>query len=192
MYVLPGLPELMRDRVVPAADVVTPNAYELAFLSAPAEPGAPASGVGSQPVVDVGRVGAVDGLLEAVAAVRARGPRTVLVTSVEGTTHPRAGSGSDVLGGPTEIAMVAVDDSGAYVVRTPRLPISVNGAGDVTAALFLAHLSEGIETALVEVASSVFAILDATARSASREIQLVQAQDAIAAPPCEFEVHRLA
>ena len=35
--------------------------------------------------------------------------------------------------------MLAVDRSGAYLV-TPRLPLSVNGAGDVTAALFLAHL----------------------------------------------------
>ena len=33
MFVLPGVPELIRERVVPVADVVTPNAFELAFLA---------------------------------------------------------------------------------------------------------------------------------------------------------------
>ena len=32
-FVAPGIPELIRDRVVPVADVVTPNAFELAFLA---------------------------------------------------------------------------------------------------------------------------------------------------------------
>jgi pyridoxine kinase len=91
-----------------------------------------------------------------------------------------------------EIAMVAVDETGAYEVRTPRLPISVNGAGDVTAALFLAHLAEGVEVALARTASSVFAVLERTAASASREIQLIEAQQSIADPLCEFPVRRLA
>ena len=33
MFVRPGIPELMRDRVVPAADIVTPNHFELDFLA---------------------------------------------------------------------------------------------------------------------------------------------------------------
>ena len=33
MFVRPGIPEFMRDRVVPAADVITPNHFELDFLS---------------------------------------------------------------------------------------------------------------------------------------------------------------
>ena len=33
MFVRPGIPEFMRDRVVPAADVVTPNHFELDFLA---------------------------------------------------------------------------------------------------------------------------------------------------------------
>jgi hypothetical protein len=51
--------------------------------------------------------------------------------------------------------MVAVDDEGAWSVRTPLLPISVNGAGDVTAALFLAHsLTDGTRSALERTAAS--------------------------------------
>ena len=164
MFVLPGVPELIRDRVVPVADVVTPNAFELAFLA----------GVSAESIVGL------DGLLSAVDVVRSNGPRTVLVTSVQG-----AGVGAD------EIGMLAVDATGAYLVRTPQLPLEVNGAGDVTAALFLAHLSSGIEPALARVASSVYGILAATDVAGAREIRVVQAQSAIAHPQCEFTVQRV-
>jgi pyridoxine kinase len=87
--------------------------------------------------------------------------------------------------------MLAVDPSGAYLVRTPRLQLDVNGAGDVTAALFLAHLHAGVDVALGRVASSVYGILAATHDAGSREILLVQTQSAIAEPRCEFAVERL-
>jgi pyridoxine kinase len=169
MFVLPGVPELIRERVVPIADVVTPNAFELAYL---AYGGPPAE-------VSVERVSSLAGVLDAVAAVRATGPSTVLVTSVQ------------VPDAPGEIGMVAADSTGAYLVRTPELPLSVNGAGDVTAALFLAHLPAGIELALARVASSVYGILSATHVAGSREIQLIAAQAEIAAPACEFGVERI-
>ncbi|GGL96572.1 pyridoxal kinase PdxY [Nakamurella endophytica] len=164
MFVLPGLPELMRDRVVPQADVVTPNLFELAFLAG----------------VELADVATPDGLRRAAAAVRAAGPGTVLVTSVE-----HAGLPDDRIG------MVAVDGSGGYLVSTPRLPLNVNGAGDVTAALFLAHLSAGVPAALARVASSVFAVMERTHRDGAREIRLVQAQEALAHPACEFPVEQL-
>ena len=170
MFVLPGVPELIRTTVVPAADVVTPNAFELAYLS----------GGGDPAQVSMAGVSTLDGLLAAVEQVRATGPRTVLVTSVVGADIP-----------PDEIAMVAVDPTGAYLVRTPRLPLEVNGAGDVTAALFLAHLHDGVDVALGRVASSIHAILAATHEAGSREILLVQAQSAIAEPLCEFAVEKL-
>lgn len=164
MFVLPPLPDLIRDRLVPVADILTPNAFELAFLT----------GVG------LDDISSVAGLLAAVDTIAARGPATVLVTSVD-----RAGVQD------AEIGMVAVDATGAFAVHTPRLPLSVNGAGDVTAALFLAHLHSGIETALARVASSVFAIMDRTLQAGAREIRLIDAQQAIAQPACEFPVTRL-
>ena len=39
--------------------------------------------------------------------------------------------------------MVAVGEAGAFVVETPRVPVELNGCGDVTAALFLARLLRG-------------------------------------------------
>jgi len=171
MFVLPGIPQLIRERVIPAADVVTPNAYELSYLASGVDPSAAATSA----------FDTVGQLLTAVDRVREMGPSTVLVTSVA-----YAGIPDD------QIAMLAVDATGAYLVRTPRLPLSVNGAGDVTAALFLAHLPAGIEAALASVASSVYGILAATDAAGSREICLVEAQSAIAEPPCEFDVERLA
>jgi pyridoxine kinase len=161
-FVRPGIPEFMRDRVVPAADLVTPNQFELEFLTART-------------------VSSAADLLDAVDALRAVGPRTVLVTSVRTDETPA-----------DSIAMVAVDDEGAWAVHTPLLPISVNGAGDMTAALFLAHtLTDGVHVALERTASSVFAVLRATHEGGHREIALVAAQDAIAAPEREFTAKRL-
>ena len=53
MFVLPGLPQLIRDRVVPVADVVTPNAFELAYLAFGGDPAK----------VSAESVSTVDGLL---------------------------------------------------------------------------------------------------------------------------------
>ena len=161
-FVRPGIPEFMRDRVVPAADVVTPNQFELEFLAA-------------RPVTDT------LGLLDAVDALRDRGPRTVLVTSVQTEQTPAE-----------TIEMVAADADGAWSVRTPLLPISVNGAGDLTAALFLAHrLTDGPRVALERTAASVFAVLRATHETGRREIALVAAQQELVDPTTRFEATRL-
>jgi pyridoxine kinase len=163
MFVRPGIPEFMRDTVVPQADVVTPNHFELDFLA--------------------GRTTTtLEEVLDAVDAVRDRGPRDVLVTSV--LTSEVAADHLDV---------VAVSDAGAWAVTTPLLPISPNGCGDVTAALYLAHLrtTGSPATALERTTSSVFAILEATIAAGTREIQLVAAQDAIADPPATFAARRL-
>jgi pyridoxine kinase len=110
------------------------------------------------------------------------GPSTVLVTSVE-----RAGAPDDV------IEMIAVTGKGAWMVQTPRLPMKANGSGDITAALFTAHLKAtgSPADALARTASSVFAVLKETLDSGERELRLIAAQDAIAAPACEFPVEQV-
>jgi pyridoxine kinase len=163
MFVRPGIPEFMRDTVVPAADIITPNHFELDFLA--------------------GRsTSTLDEILDAVDSVRERGPRDVLVTSVLHGEVPE-----------DRLDVVAVSDEGAWAVETPLLPITPNGCGDVTAALYLAHLrtTGSAETALSRTANTVFAILEETIAAGTREIQLVAAQDRIAEPPTKFEVRRL-
>jgi pyridoxine kinase len=89
--------------------------------------------------------------------------------------------------------MVAVSGVGAWVVRTALLPLSVNGAGDAVCALFLAHYlrSGDPAVALSKATSSVYAVLEATARAGTREIRLVESQEAIADPPDRFPARRV-
>lgn len=162
-FVRPGLPEFMADRAVPQADIITPNQFELEFLA--------------------GReVKTLADALAAARAVQATGPKIVLVTSLTRQDAP-----VDV------IEMLAVAPDGAWIVATPRLPIAVNGSGDITAALFLAHYlrSGDPATALGRTAGTVYAVMEETHRSGKREIQIVAAQDAIATPPERFEVKRV-
>jgi pyridoxine kinase len=163
IFVQPGIPEYLRDTVVPRADILTPNHFELDFLA----------GRSTRTLAEV---------LEAVDAVRDRGPRDVLVTSV---LH------DDVADGTLDV--VAVSDAGAWAVTTPLLPIAPNGCGDVTAALYLAHLltTGSPARALERTTGSVFAVLEATLAAGTREIQLVAAQDALAVPPATFAARRL-
>ena len=162
-FVHPAIPVLLRERVVPAADVITPNQFELGFLT------------GTEPR-------SIEETLESVELARAMGPSTVLVTSVERPDAPE-----------DTIEMMAVTGDGAWIVQTPRLPMKANGSGDVTAALFTAHLLETGDpgVALGRTASSVFDLLQTTLDSGERELQLVQSQQALAEPRMQFEVTRL-
>ncbi|MBO0827592.1 MAG: hypothetical protein J2P24_07400, partial [Streptosporangiales bacterium] len=92
------------------------------------------------------------------------------------------------------IELLAVDEQAAYLVGTPLLDLSVNGAGDMTAALFLAHWHRtgDVRLALEDTTNSVYAVLEETARTGAREIQIVAAQDAIARPPRRFTATRVA
>lgn len=162
-FVAPAIPVLLRDRVVPAADLITPNQFELGYLT------------GTEP-------GSLESTLESVDLARASGPRTVLVTSVE---RPDRDDGT--------IEMLAVDDRGAWIVQTPLLPLKANGSGDVTAALFTAHYRRTGDAAdsLARTASSVFDLLANTRESGERELQLVESQEAYAHPRMQFEVRQV-
>ncbi|MFF0341993.1 pyridoxal kinase PdxY [Kribbella sp. NPDC004875] len=163
-FVAPAIPVLLRDRVVPAADIITPNQFELGFLT------------GTEPDT-------LESTLESVKLVRATGPSTVLVTSVE---RPDREDGT--------IEMLAVDDSGAWLVQTPYIPMKANGSGDVTAALFTAHYRRtgDLADALARTTSSVFDLLTRTHESGRRELQLVESQDAYANPQMQFTPQRVA
>jgi pyridoxine kinase len=91
------------------------------------------------------------------------------------------------------IGLLAVDGNGAWRLTTPRLPMKANGSGDVTAALFSAHLLETGDpaSALARTASSVFDLLDATLAAGSRELLHVESQEAYAHPRLQFEVERV-
>jgi pyridoxine kinase len=162
-FVAPEIPDLLRDRVVPVADIITPNQFELGFLT------------GTEPA-------SIESTLASADLARAMGPSTVLVTSVE---RPDRADGV--------IEMLVVDGSGAWLVSTPHLPVKANGSGDVTAALFTAHYvrTGDAAVALERTASSVFDLIETTYRSGERELQLVQAQEFYAAPRMQFSAEQV-
>ncbi|MBM6546024.1 pyridoxal kinase PdxY [Janibacter sp. YIM B02568] len=163
-FVHPDIPVLLRERVVPQADLITPNQFELGFLT------------GTEPAD-------LESTLASVDAARAMGPSTVLVTSVLQPDRPE-----------DTIEMLAVHGDGAWIVRTEHLPIKCNGSGDVTAALFTTHLLQSggdAEVALGRTASSVWDLVKRTLDSGRRELQLVQSQEEIAHPRMQFEVTRV-
>jgi pyridoxine kinase len=94
---------------------------------------------------------------------------------------------------PDALDLVVVSPDGAWRTRTPRLPVTPNGTGDLTTAVFLAHLLDGraLDEALVRTTSAVFAVVEATAASGDRELRIVQTQDLLAAPRMEFEAVRV-
>jgi pyridoxine kinase len=163
VFVRPGIPEFLREVAVPAADILTPNHFELELLA--------------------GReTGNLESVKDAVAAVQALGPRVVLTTSLitEDT--------------PTDAVDLLASEGGRHFrVRTPRLDVSVNGAGDAIAALFLAHWldSRSAAEALGRAAASVFGLLRMTAEARSREILLVAAQDEYVSPTRTFDVREV-
>lgn len=162
-YVRPGIPEFMRQHVVPAAQIITPNQFELTSLT-----GLPVSTMAE--------------VLGAADAARKLGPDVVLITSV--VRRDAA---------PETIDMVAVDAEEAWLVSTPRLPRAFTGSGDVTAATFLATLlsMQDLPRALAHTAAVIFGVLTVTASLGHAELALIAAQNELIHPSHNFKPVRL-
>ena len=148
-YVAAGVGEFFRDRALTLATIATPNAFELEWLT-------------GEPARDLQTA------RRAIEALRERGPQVVVAKSLMLDDTP-----ADALD------MLAGDEAGFWRLRTPKLPIAVNGAGDLFAALFFHHWLETHDTpeALSRAASAVHAIVNATMAAGSRELSLIAAQD---------------
>ncbi len=169
VFVRPGIPELLAARAVPQADILTPNQFELEYLT-----GAPC------PTPALARA--------AIARLRGRmapeGRGTVLVTSLRTTDTP-AGS----------LDLVAADRDGDWLLRVPMLPLSPNGAGDLIAALFLFHVlrTGSVRAALEAAGSAVAGVLRRTADMAERdpgragpELRLIESQEEFVRPSTNY------
>ena len=158
VFVRPGIPEFMREQAVPAADIVTPNQFELELLT----------DIEVRTIADAHR---------AIEALRDAGPKVVLVTSLTTDETP-----------DDAIDMMAADAKGAFRVRTPKLDVSVNGAGDAIAALFFVHYlrEQSAAAALAKASASIFGLLKRTKDAGAREILTVAAQDEFVTPTHQF------
>jgi len=172
-YVKPDIPDMFKNELVPLADIITPNQFELEALT------------GLQ-------TDTIDNARRAVDMIHAKGPRIVLVTSFRGGASA---------GG--QIEMLASDKSGMYVISTPELPIATGmaGSGDITASVFLSRYLEtgDIKKTLELCTASIFGIIEASwqthsggeAKPGPMELRIIQAQKELDSPSRFFEARKL-
>lgn len=160
VFVHADIPELISSRIVPAADIMTPNHFELELLTGKT-------------------IHTMDDAIAAANALRARGPSIVVLTSLMRKDRPKR-----------SIETMAVTPQGAWVVRTPLLTIDppASGTGDVIAALFLGRYLQSHDpaAALSDATSALYGILHLTMMGKHRELQLIAAQQEIITPTYHF------
>jgi pyridoxine kinase len=159
LFVQAGIPPLVRDRLLPLADIITPNHFEFEWLC-----GAKALTSGQ--------------MIAQAQTLLARGPSTVVVTSAELEDTPAG-----------EIETLAIEHENAWRVRTPKLPISPNGTGDLFAALLASARVRGSDTrqGLSHAASAIFAVLQRTAADGTEEMRIVESAELLVHPKQRFE-----
>jgi pyridoxine kinase len=159
LFVQADIPPLVRDRLCPLADLITPNHFEFEWLC-----GTKATTTGQ--------------VIAQAQALLARGPSTIVVTSAELADTPDG-----------EIETLAIERSRAWRVRTPKLPISPSGTGDLFAALLVAARVGRSNTpdALGHAASAIFAVLERTALSGTAEMRIVESAEMLVHPKRRFD-----
>lgn len=148
-FVREGIPSFFRDEALKSATIITPNQFELSWLT----------GISIKTLEDA---------REACRRAMEMGPEIVLLTSLE---HDATPSG--------HIQMLAMSANQAFTVTTPKLDLQVNGSGDCTAALFLGNYLESrdLGQSLSLTADGIFHVFEKTRELNSREIALIQAQN---------------
>jgi pyridoxine kinase len=190
-YVKPDIPDIFRNELVPLADIITPNQFELEALT----------GIKTQDI---------DSARRAINMLHEKGPGIVLVTSYH----------DGKAGDEKKIAMLASDKSGVYSISTPELPIGAGmaGSGDITAAVFLSRYLEtgDVKKTLELCTASVYGIIEASwqaynskvfSQSGNKfslnsektnkpgselmELRIIQAQNELVSPTYSFEARKL-
>jgi pyridoxine kinase len=165
LFVAPDIPAVISERLLPIADMTFPNAFELELLTGGATDRLPAA-------------------LEAADALRARmrPGALVVLTSLLRADAP-----------PDRIEVLAVAADGAWLIDSPYYAGPPHGAGDCFAALFLGHYlrERDIALALARAVSGIHAVLAASAAAGAQELQIVAAQDHLAALAPLFRPQRI-
>jgi len=159
IFVRQGIPEFMAEHALQVADIITPNHFELEYLSAQ-------------------KVHTLSELKMAIQTVHAKGPHIVLVTSVHLDDTPH-----------DALDLVVSEKGQFFRIRTPKLNLTLSGTGDTIAALFFVHYlrTRCVKTALSKATSSVYGLLKKTEEAQAKEILLISAQEEITTPSYSFE-----
>ena len=168
LFVQADIPPLVRDRLCPLADLIIPNHFEFEWLCGT-------------------KATTIDRVIEEAQALMvrgpsARGPSTIVITSAELADTP-----------DEEIETLAVERSKerfqGWRVRTPKLPISPSGTGDLFASLFVSARLREADTpdALGHAASAIFTVLERTAARGAEEMRIVETAALLAHPKRRFD-----
>jgi pyridoxine kinase len=201
-YVKPDIPDIFRNELVPLADIITPNQFELEALT----------GI---------ETGDIDNARRAIDMIHEKGPGIVLVTSYhDGKTGGRRAGGGTPPSDEKRIGMLASDKSGVYSISTPELPIGAGmaGSGDITASVFLSRYLEtgDVKKTLELCTASIYGIIIESWQvrngkvfsqsgnkfslnsektdihgSGLMELRIIQAQNELDTPTHSFEARRL-
>jgi pyridoxine kinase len=159
LFVQADIPPLVRDRLCPLADIITPNHFEFEWLAG-------------------ARAATTDEVIAQANVLLGSGPSTIVVTSAALADTPDGA-----------IDTVAIERTRAFRVRTPKLPISPNGTGDLFAALYVAARVRNNNTpdALAHATSAVFAVLECTAARGTEEMRIVESGELLVHPKRRFD-----
>lgn len=162
VFVAAGVPEVLRDRLVPAADVITPNRFELAWLAG-------------------GDVADLASARAAAAVLRARGTGTVVAT---GLALPERPGELSVLADAGAEAWLVTTPHRTSVLHGTGDAFSALFLGHLLRGGRLA-------SALEKAVAAMFALVERTHAEGGGELRLVAAQNAFAAPEFAFRAERL-
>lgn len=120
-------------------------------------------------------------IINAARSLLARGPQWCVVTSLELPDWP------DLIG------VLAVSQSAAWTVQTPKLHGRFNGTGDLFAALLTGHLTQEtkLPKALERATATTYDIAAATLNNGGGELQLIPNQALITNPKSRFTALKL-
>jgi len=173
-YVKPDIPDMFKKELVPLADIVCPNQFELEALT----------GINTAKL---------ENAVKAINTIHEMGPSIVLVTSFK--------EKNGELSSP-ELSMLASDKGNIYRVTTVELPLGngVAGTGDMTTSVFLSRYLEtgDLEKTLRLCTESVFGVLEASFKAASlqksslpMELKIIDAQQELVAPSHSFKAEKI-
>jgi pyridoxine kinase len=172
-YVDPQLAAVYREKVIPKADVVTPNQFEVEQLT------------GLQ-------VRTLDDAKNACRILHNMGPSIVFITSVVLEDHKNIIS---------IVASNKCDGDGScemWKIDCPKIPGSFTGTGDVTASLLLGHLAkqEPLQMVMEKVVNTMYVLIQKTHLAKgdtvqSKELKLIQSKNDIENPPSTYKPQRL-
>ena len=145
VYVADGILDVVRHRLLSAANLTTPNQFELGLLAG----------------LDIADA---QGLRAACAALAGTGHIDVVAT---GCTLADSAEG--------QVETILCADGQLSRFATPRLPIRPSGTGDLLTGLIAAHLAKGTATeAAVRLAvETIFSVLVRTQEAGTVEMRLV-------------------